>query len=151
MQVDERVHVRVEVPRGGRVKWGADGGIDFVSPLACPFNYGSALFPPSQPSLGGRAPLAEDGDPPDVIVLGPRLDKGAELEVLIVGVLRFTDAGKRDDKWVGLPAGVACPGEAEAALLVGFFRRYVWAKRLMNGLSLRFGPTRLGGLERAGW
>ena len=86
-----------------------------------------------------------------MILLGPRLEKGAEVEVLIVGVLRFTDAGQRDDKWVGLPAGVDRPGDTEAAQLVGFFRRYVWAKRLMNGLKLRFAPTRLGGLERAGW
>jgi inorganic pyrophosphatase len=140
MKLDEQVSVRVEVPRGGRVKWGADGGIDFVSPVACPFNYGSA-----------HGHVAADGDPADVIVLGPRLDKGAELQVHLIGCVRFIDAGQEDHKWIGLPAGVARPGDAEAAQIEGFFRRYVWAKRLMGALRLRFGPTRVEGLERAGW
>ena len=59
------VVVVVEVPRGGRVKRAADGSIDYVSPLACPFNYGSA---PDLPSA--------DGEPHDAFVLGPALALG---------------------------------------------------------------------------
>ena len=33
--------VVIEVPRGGFLKRGSSGSIDFVSPLPCPFNYGA--------------------------------------------------------------------------------------------------------------
>lgn len=32
----------IEIPRGSFRKRGSTGYIDFVSPLRCPFNYGSA-------------------------------------------------------------------------------------------------------------
>src|SRR5690242_10055053 len=37
------VEVVVEVPRGSFLKRGSTGQIDFISPLPCPFNYGSVL------------------------------------------------------------------------------------------------------------
>ena len=35
------VEVMIEIPRGSFLKRGSTGHIDFVSPLPCPFNYGS--------------------------------------------------------------------------------------------------------------
>jgi inorganic pyrophosphatase len=35
------VEVVVEIPRGSFLKRGSTGQLDFVSPLPCPFNYGS--------------------------------------------------------------------------------------------------------------
>ena len=72
----ERVEEIVEVPRGGVVKRRADGTVDFISPVPCPFNYGSA---PSLPS--------GDGDPLDVVLLGPTLAKGARQQAPVWGVV----------------------------------------------------------------
>jgi inorganic pyrophosphatase len=35
------VDVVIEVPRGSFIKRGSTGHVDFISPLPCPFNYGS--------------------------------------------------------------------------------------------------------------
>jgi inorganic pyrophosphatase len=53
--------VLIEVPRGSFVKRGSTGVVDFVSPLPCPFNYGSV------PQY-----LGLEGDLLDAVVLGPR-------------------------------------------------------------------------------
>ena len=61
--------VRIEVPRFSFVKREADGEVDFVSPVPCPFNYGSV-----------PGAIAPDGDAPDALVLGPRVAAGAEVD-----------------------------------------------------------------------
>lgn len=114
------------------LKRGAEG-VEFVSPVPCPFNYGSVV--------GTRAP---DGDALDAVVLGPRLPVGAEVEVPVHGVLRFEDDGVADDKLV---CGAAPPRPDERALLVAFFRAYAPARRLLNGLRGRSGCTRSRGYE----
>ena len=58
------VDVVIEVPRDF-LKRGTTGHVDFVSPLPCPFNYGSV------PIVG------LEGDLLDALVLGPRLGLGA--------------------------------------------------------------------------
>jgi hypothetical protein len=54
------VEVVIEVPRGGFVKRDRHGQVVFVSPLPCPYNYGSV---PTH--------LGLEGDLLDAIVLGP--------------------------------------------------------------------------------
>jgi len=54
--------VVVQITRGSFLKRAATGRIDFVSPLACPVNYGSV-----------PQPTGLERDSPDVVVLGPRL------------------------------------------------------------------------------
>lgn len=71
------VEVVIEIPRGSFLKRGSNGHIDFVSPLPCPFNYGSV------PKL-----LGLDDDLLDALVLGPRLDVGTRLRVQAWGPLR---------------------------------------------------------------
>src|SRR5215510_5929974 len=55
------LEVVIEVPRGSFLKRGSTGHVDFISPLPCPFNYGSV------PQY-----LGLEGDLLDAVVLGPR-------------------------------------------------------------------------------
>jgi inorganic pyrophosphatase len=105
---DGSVNALIEIPAGTNAKWevrkqdGAliweleDGRPRVVSYLAYPANYG--MIP--------RTLLAEedggDGDPLDVIVLGPALQRGAVVRVRVVGVLRLMDTGERDDKLIAV-------------------------------------------------
>ena len=59
------VDVIIEIPRFSFLKRGSKGHIDFISPLPCPFNYGSV---PTH--------LGMEGDLLDALVLGPRLPLG---------------------------------------------------------------------------
>lgn len=134
---EREVEVLIEVSAGGLVKWGADGGVDFVSPLPCPFNYGS---------VPGR--VAPDGDPPDALLLGPALPRGRRQRGREVGLVRFLDDGQRDDKLLCLPldrAGPPTPGELFRVR--AFFRLYARVKALSHRLRGRRGPTRFEGLE----
>ena len=44
--VPPEVEVVIEIPRGSFLKRGSTGHVDFVSPLPCPFNYGSVPVDP---------------------------------------------------------------------------------------------------------
>src|SRR6185295_8056037 len=103
----------VEVPRGSFIKRRDDGGIDFVSPVPCPFNYGSVP--------GTRS---GDGDRIDALVLGPRLARGARVRVMVVGRVRFTDAGQDDPKLIGSGRPL---GRVDRAKIVAFFALYARA------------------------
>jgi inorganic pyrophosphatase len=68
-----------------------------VKYLSYPGNYGMVprtLLPREE---GG------DGDPLDVIVLGPTIPRGTVVPVKIIGVLRLFDRGEQDDKLIALP------------------------------------------------
>ena len=130
MKLPDSVDVLIEVPKGGFVKRELDerGGtrIDFISPVPCPFNYGCVPEWPGQ-----------DGDPMDVVVLGPRLKGGQRYERSVVAIVRFWDAGKVDDKLVASD-GPMTPGQRRA--LTRFFRVYALARGVLNmrkGLSGR--------------
>lgn len=113
----------IEVPRGSLIKWGSDGGVDFVSPIPCPFNYGSL------PAHRGA-----DGDPLDAVVLGPRLARGTSGALPIRGRVRFVDGGVKDDKWILS----ASPLRTRDRLLIrAFFRAYAVPKRLRDRLKGR--------------
>lgn len=128
------VRIRVEVPRWGLVKPRADGSIDFLSPLPCPYNYGCI---PGYESA--------DGDPLDAVVLGPRLAAGREVQVRVRAVMGFVDAGRDDPK-------VICSAAPLTALdrrgLEAFFAVYALAKRALNRLRGAGGPTRCTGWRR---
>ena len=129
------VTVTVEVPRGGFVKRRADGSVDFVSPLPCPFNYGAVAG-----TVGG------DGDPLDALVLGPRLAAGHRVNTEVRAVVRFVDAGRVDDKLV---CADHPPTGPERAAVLAFFATYARAKRLLHGVRREPGPTRFEGWEDA--
>ena len=127
------VTVRIEVPRGGLVKRRADGRLDYVSPVPCPFNYGSV------PDRTGG-----DGDPQDAVLLGPRRPAGHEERTTVRAVVRFVDGGLRDDKWI---CGPREPTRAERALVTGFFRGYAAFKAALNRARGVAGETRFLGYE----
>ena len=80
------VDVVIEIPRGSFLKRGSTGYVDFVSPLPCPFNYGSV------PNYVGL-----DGDLLDALVLGRRLPLGTRITVAAWGAVTLTDRGMTDD------------------------------------------------------
>lgn len=122
------IEVLIEVPRGSFVKRDAGGRIEFLSPLPCPFNYGSV---PSRP--------AADGDALDALVLGPQLALGQRVQTKVRGMVAFIDAGQQDDKLICAPHEVTA---GERCLVLGFFHFYALCKRLMNRAQGRGGPTR---------
>lgn len=118
----------VEVPRGSFVKRDATGRIEFISPLPCPFNYGS---------LPGHS--AADGDALDAALLGPRRVAGQRLHVPARAVIRFLDAGQEDDKLI---CAVMPLTLLDRGLVLGFFHFYALCKRAMNAVRGRRGMTR---------
>ena len=126
------LHFTIEVSRGGFIKWGADGRVDFVSPVPCPFNYGSV------PTM-----MAEDGDPLDVIVLGPKRQRGSQGSLPVQGRVRFVDSGSRDDKWICSAAPIST---RDRLMLMAFFAAYVRIKQI-RGFVLGKKSSRLEGLE----
>ena len=83
------VEVVIEIPRGSFLKRGSTGHVDFISPLPCPFNYGSV------PQY-----LGLEGDLLDAVVLGPRLPLGTHMRVKAWGAVILTDRGMTDDKLI---------------------------------------------------
>lgn len=112
------LEVVIEVARGGFLKRGSTGRIDFVSPLPCPFNYGAVpLY------------LGLEGDLLDALVLGPRLAPGTRIAVRAWGAVTLMDRGMIDDKLV---CSVVRPSAVERESVLRFFRFYAKAKGLLN-------------------
>ena len=134
--IPDRVELVIEVPRGSFIKRELrDGRLvrDYVSPVPSPFNYGCV------PDCAG-----EDGDPLDVVVLGPRLPAASRHDLPVVGVVRFVDAGQTDDKLV---ASDHVPTPAERRRMSRFFRLYAVARRLLNLRRGLRGTTAYRGLH----
>jgi inorganic pyrophosphatase len=130
------VEVVIEIPRGSFVKRGSTGHVDFVSPLPCPYNYGSV---PSHIGL--------EGDLLDALVLGPRLRAGTLLRVRAWGAVTLTDRGMSDDKLVCSSDPLS---DAEKRNVLRFFAFYAECKGLLNILRRRPGRNACDGwLEAA--
>ena len=119
------VQVVIEIPRGSFLKRGSTGRIDFVSPLPCPFNYGSV------PQFVGL-----EGDLLDAVVLGPRLARGSRIEVQAWGAVTLTDRGMSDDKLICSRRPLT---SREQHRVLRFFRFYARCKGLLNVLRRRTG------------
>ncbi|NIR47382.1 inorganic diphosphatase [candidate division KSB1 bacterium] len=101
---DGSINVVVEIPAGTTAKWEVtkpeghlkwefrDGKPRVVKYLSYPGNYGMVPRTLLPKELGG------DGDPLDVIVLGPAVPRGSVVRVRLIGVLKLLDDGERDDK-----------------------------------------------------
>jgi len=113
MNEDGTVNVVVEIPTGttskwevvkpsGELKWEFKNGEPrVVRYLGYPGNYGmipSTLLPKA---LGG------DGDPLDVILLGPAIPRGTVVRARVIGVLELLDGGEQDDKILAVIEGDA--------------------------------------------
>lgn len=108
---DGDIFVVVEIPTGSNAKWEVskpdgrlrrefrDGKPRVVSYLGYPGNYGMIPRTLLPESTGG------DGDPLDVIVLGPAVGRGDVIKAKLVGVLKMRDDGEQDDKLIAVQAG----------------------------------------------
>lgn len=112
------VEVVVEVPRGSFIKRGSTGHVDFISPLPCPFNYGSV------PNY-----LGLEGDLLDALILGPRLPFGARKRVKAWGAVTLTDRGMSDDKLVCSDQPL---NASQRQNVLRFFHFYAKCKGLLN-------------------
>ena len=124
----EDLTVVIDVPRGSFIKRDDDGVVDFVSPIPCPFNYGHV-----------PGTLADDGDALDAVVLGPKLPLGSTATVTTRARVDFIDAGCPDPKRVCAEGPLS---DFQRFQVAGFFRAYALAKRLINGVRGKQGPTR---------
>ena len=113
-----QIHVVVEIPAGTSQKWEVtkpDGRMVWelkkgkrriVQYLPYPANYGMVPQTMLPEKIGG------DGDPLDVILLGPALPRGTVAIGRVIGVLDLLDDGEQDDKLIAV-----CPespfGEVE--------------------------------------
>jgi len=112
------VDVIIEVPRGSFIKRGSTGQVDFISPLPCPFNYGSV-----------PAYIGLEGDLLDALVLGPRLPLGAHIRAKAWGAVILTDRGMTDDKLICSSHRITA---AERRMVLRFFSFYAKCKGLLN-------------------
>ena len=105
---DESIHVVIEIPTGSTEKWEVDkttgtlrwefkhGKPRVVSYIGYPGNYGMIPRTLLSEEQGG------DGDPLDVLVLGPAISKGEVVEARAIGVLKLLDGGEQDDKIIAV-------------------------------------------------
>lgn len=130
------VEVVIEVPKGSFLKRGSTGRIDFISPLPCPFNYGSV------PSYVGL-----EGDLLDALVLGPRRHFGTRLWVKAWGAVTMTDRGMTDDKLICSDHPLSL---SEQQKVLRFFHFYARCKGLLNVWRHRPGRNACEGWYGAG-
>ena len=117
-EASPELEVVIEVPRGSFLKRGSTGHVDFISPLPCPFNYGSVPIY-----------LGLEGDLLDALVLGPRLPLGTRIRVRAWGAVTLTDRGMVDDKLVCSDAPLSA---SERRKVLRFFHFYAKCKGLLN-------------------
>lgn len=107
-QKDGWVQAVVEIPAGTSAKWEVDkksgqlvwdkknGKYRVVKYLPYPGNYGMIPQTLLPKELGG------DGDPLDVIIIGPAVERGTVLLIRLIGVLKLLDKGEQDDKLIAV-------------------------------------------------
>ena len=105
---DSTVNMIVEIPAGTTAKYEMDKGsyqlvqdsIDgrprFIDYLGYPGNYGMIPNTLLSKQFGG------DGDPLDILLLGPSVEKGSVQKVEVIGVLELLDNGEQDDKLIAI-------------------------------------------------
>ncbi|MEP5255129.1 MAG: inorganic diphosphatase [Winogradskyella arenosi] len=105
---DAQVNAVIEIPAGTIDKWELNkntGQIEWeriedtprkINYLGYPGNYG--MIPKTLiPKHGGG-----DGDPLDILVLGPPAERGDILRCKIIGLLYLTDSGEQDHKLIAV-------------------------------------------------
>ena len=105
---DSLVQVVIEIPAGTIDKWElnkSNGQLEWeivngkprkVNYLGYPGNYGFIPQTLLSKEQGG------DGDPLDVLILGPVVERGSIQKCKIIGVLKLTDDGENDDKIIAV-------------------------------------------------
>ena len=129
------VEVVIEIPRGSFLKRGSCGHIDFVSPIPCPYNYGSV-----HQYIGG------EGDFLDAVVLGPRLAAGTRVRVNAYGAVGLSERFMYDDKLICSSEPITAADRRRALL---FFNTYAFCKGLLNRVRGQSGRSRCEGWGEA--
>lgn len=105
---DGTVNVVIEIPTGTVDKWEVEkktGNMSWefrndiprkIKYIGYPGNYGMIPQTLLPLELGG------DGDPLDVIVLGPALERGTVVKAKLIGILKLLDGGEQDDKLIAV-------------------------------------------------
>jgi inorganic pyrophosphatase len=133
--VASQLEVVIEIPRGSFLKRGSTGQVDFVSPLPCPFNYGSV-----------PAYIGGEGDLLDAVVLGPRLAAGAQVTVEAWGSVGLHERFMYDDKLVCSSLPITSKQKRN---ILFFFEIYARCKGLLNRFRGLEGPCRVAGWGEA--
>lgn len=82
-----------EVKQDGVMRWDLKNGAPrVVEYLGYPANYGIVPRAVLGKEIGG------DGDPLDVLVLGPAMPRGTVTSVKVLGIIHLVDGGETDDK-----------------------------------------------------
>jgi inorganic pyrophosphatase len=121
----------IEISRGSFLKRGSCGQIDFVSPIPCPYNYGSI-----PKYIGG------EGDFLDAIVLGPRLAVGSRVQVNAYGAVGLSERSMYDDKLICAMEPINSQDQRN---ILAFFRLYAFFKGLLNVFRGRGGRSQCEG------
>lgn len=135
MPAPPRVTVVIEIPRGSFLKRGSSGHIDFVSPLPCPYNYGSI-----HQYIGG------EGDYLDAVVLGPRLAAGSRVMVNAYGAVGLSERFMSDDKLICSVQPITAQDRRQ---VLRFFKLYAFCKGLLNIVRGQSGRSRCDGWGEA--
>lgn len=147
MADSELAHVVVEIPAGTNAKWQVaedgdsieweleDGEPRVVAYLAYPADYGIIPGTLVPRELGG------DGDPLDVILLGPALPRGTVTTARPIGALLLLDEGERDDEALAVQTRGPLSDVADLADLQ---QRYPGVSAIIETWFTRYkGPGRL--------
>ncbi|RLQ20379.1 inorganic diphosphatase [Seongchinamella sediminis] len=129
------VEVTIEIPRGSFLKRGSNGHIDFVSPVPCPFNYGSV-----HSHIGG------EGDYLDAVVLGPRMAAGTRVQMPAWGAVGLSERFMYDDKLICASEPLS---ERQRQGVLSFFYLYARCKGLLNLVRGQRGKSRCEGWGEA--
>ncbi len=125
------LEVVIEIPRGSFLKRGSTGELDFISPLPCPFNYGSI-----------DDYIGLEGDLLDAVVLGPHLRRGSRVTVQAFGAVSLTDRGMTDDKLICSHKPLSAK---QRSLILLFFSIYAKCKGVLNFFRGRSGRNACDG------
>lgn len=105
---DGTVNAVVEIPTGSLAKWEvspSDGQLRIevkngqpriIQYLGYPGNYGMIPRSVLAKEQGG------DGDPLDVVILGPAVPRGSLVQIKLIGVMKMIDRGEIDDKLIAV-------------------------------------------------
>lgn len=102
--LDNSINIVIEIPSGTNEKWEVsknDGSIKLefkknkpriIKYIEYPVNYGMIPRTIFSKDMGG------DGDPVDVILIGPSIKRGEIVNGKIIGLMKMIDEGEKDDK-----------------------------------------------------
>jgi inorganic pyrophosphatase len=101
---DGTYNVSVEIPAGTNAKW--ETSPDETNMMFWEFKKGKPRVVAYLPYVGNYGSLVNslgnDGDPMDVLILGPAVERGSIVRVKIIGVGYMVDGGDKDEKMIAV-------------------------------------------------